>query len=154
MPELPPLLRDQRKIDADHLRLLAIFHFVIAGLALFGLLFLFLHFIMMHALFSNPQMWQNQKENMPFPPAEFFRLFRWFYGFMGGMLVIGGVLNLLSGLFISRRENRTFSLVIAALDLLQIPFGTVLGIFTIVVLLRDSVRELYETQSAVSPNRG
>ena len=34
MIELPPLPRDQRKIDADHLNLLAIFHFVGAGLAL------------------------------------------------------------------------------------------------------------------------
>jgi hypothetical protein len=31
MSELPPLPRDQRKIDADHLNLLAIFHFVGAG---------------------------------------------------------------------------------------------------------------------------
>jgi hypothetical protein len=29
---LPPLPRDQRKIDADHLNLLAIVHFVGAGL--------------------------------------------------------------------------------------------------------------------------
>jgi hypothetical protein len=33
MNELPPLACDQRKIDADHLNLLAIFHFVGAGLA-------------------------------------------------------------------------------------------------------------------------
>jgi hypothetical protein len=37
---LPPLPRDQRKIDADHLNLLAIFHFVGAGLAVLGILFL------------------------------------------------------------------------------------------------------------------
>ena len=33
MNELPPLPRDQRKIDADHLNLPASFHFVGAGLA-------------------------------------------------------------------------------------------------------------------------
>ena len=43
MTELPPLLRDQRKIDTDHLRLLAVFHFVIAGLAIVGIGFLVLH---------------------------------------------------------------------------------------------------------------
>jgi len=34
MTQLAPLPRDQRKIDKDHLNLLAIFHFVGAGLAL------------------------------------------------------------------------------------------------------------------------
>jgi len=32
MNPLPPFPRDQRKIDTDHLNLLAIFHFVGAGL--------------------------------------------------------------------------------------------------------------------------
>jgi hypothetical protein len=36
LPPLAPLPRDQRKIDADHLKLLAIFHFVGAGLAVWG----------------------------------------------------------------------------------------------------------------------
>jgi hypothetical protein len=36
-----------------------------------------------------------------------------------------------------------FSLVIAGLNCIQIPFGTALGVFTIIVLLRDSVREAY-----------
>jgi len=40
---LPPLPRDQRKIDEDHLNLLGIFHFVGAGLAMLGLLFLVAH---------------------------------------------------------------------------------------------------------------
>jgi hypothetical protein len=34
-------------------------------------------------------------------------------------------------------------LIIAVLNCLQIPFGTALGVFTIIVLSRDSVRELY-----------
>jgi len=37
-----------------------------------------------------------------------------------------------------------FSLIIAGINCVQFPFGTVLGVFTFVVLLRDSVRELYE----------
>ena len=48
MTELPPLLRDQRRIDAEHLKLLSIFHFVGPGLALVGVLFLVGH----HAIFS------------------------------------------------------------------------------------------------------
>jgi hypothetical protein len=57
MAELAPLLRDQRKVDSDHLRLLAVFHFVIAGLAVFGLGFLVLHYVMMEVFMADPEMW-------------------------------------------------------------------------------------------------
>ena len=39
-PPLPPLPRDQRKIDTKHLNLPAIFHFIGSGLAVLGILFL------------------------------------------------------------------------------------------------------------------
>lgn len=36
-----------------------------------------------------------------------------------------------------------FALVVAGLDCVRIPVGTALGVFTISVLLRDSVRQSY-----------
>ena len=51
--------------------------------------------------------------------------------------------NLLSALFLWRRQHRMFSMVVGGLNCLQIPFGTALGVFTILVLSRDSVQELY-----------
>jgi hypothetical protein len=144
LPELPPLWRDQRKADGDHLRLLAIFHFLFAGLALAGIGFLCLHYALLHTVFANLALWKTQPHPPPFPVQQFFAIFRWFYVIVGALLILGGLLNLLSGLFIQRRKFRTYSLVVAALDCLQIPMGTILGVFTIIVLLRDSVRELYE----------
>jgi len=79
MSELPPLPRDQRKIDADHLNLLAIFHFVGAGLAVLGLLFLLVHYTFMHAMFTNPKFFENQKQPMPMTPEQLFAIFKWFY---------------------------------------------------------------------------
>jgi len=143
-------MRDQRKIDADHLRLLAIFHFVVAGLALIGIGFLCLHYAFMNAIINNPEMWKNQKSGGP-PPEQFFAIFKWFYLFFGGFLVLGGIGNLLSGLFIQRRKNRTFSLIIAGVNCIQMPFGTALGVFTFVTLLRDSVRETYEAKPSDMP---
>jgi hypothetical protein len=140
--ELPPLTRDQRKVDADHLNLLAIFHFIGAGLALLGILFLLAHFAMMHALFANPKMWENQKQGPP--PAEFFAIFKWFY-LAGAIWFIGsGILNVVSGLCLRARKHRTFSIVVAGINCVHMPLGTVLGVFAIIVLMRDSVRELYE----------
>jgi hypothetical protein len=141
VPQVPML--DQRKRDIEHIRLLAIFHFVFGGLAMLGILFLLIHYFILHTVFANPELWKSQPNSTP-PPKEFFEVFVWLYVFMGFLLVIGCLLNLLSGLFLLKRRHRVFSLVIAGLNCLQIPFGTALGILTILVLLRDSVRELYD----------
>ena len=139
-------MRDQRKADADHLRLLSIFHYVLAAVAGRGLGFLALHYALMHAVLANPEMWNSAKGGPP--PAQIFALFRWFYVVFGTLLVIGGVLNLLSGRFIHRRRHRVYSLIVAGLNCMQLPFGTMLGVFTFVVLLRDSVREAYDAPPA------
>jgi hypothetical protein len=143
MSELPPIARDQRKIDIDHLKLLSIFHFVGAGLALIGILFIILHFAMFHLVFENPKMWEHQKEGPP--PAEFFMFLKVFYVVFGFWFLASCVLNILSGLFLRARKYRTFSLVVAIINCLHVPLGTTLGVFTIIVLVRDSVRQLYET---------
>ena len=144
MTELSPLQRDQRKMDVQHLQLLSIFHFVVAGLAVAGIGFLALHYLMMHAFMSNPEMWRNQKSGAVFAPDQFFAIFAWFYVAFGALLVLAAIANLLSGLFLRRRKFRMFSLVVGAINCIQVPVGTVLGVFTIVVLVRDSIRELYE----------
>ena len=131
-------------MDADHLKLLAVFHFVGAGLALLALVFLGLHFLLMHELLTDPKMWAGPKQNQAPPPAEFFALFKWFYLLGSIWLVISFILNLISGFCLLARKNRIFSMVVAGMNCLHIPLGTVLGVFTLVVLLRDSVREMYE----------
>ena len=143
MAELPPPLRALRKADADHLRLLSIFHYVLAGLSLVGIGFLVLHYSFMHSFFADPEMWKGQKSGPP--PPKLLAMFKWFYVFFGLLLAATGAANLLSGLLIQRRKYRTFSLLVAGINCLQFPFGTVLGVFTFVVLLRDSVREAYES---------
>jgi len=136
------LLQNQQDKDREHLRLLSIFHFVVAGLALFGIAFLFVHYFIMHTAFSNPDMWKGQ-QNAALPPKAFLDAFVWFYVFMGAIFLIGMVLNVISAVFLWQKRHRVFSTVVAGLNCLQIPFGTALGVFTIIVLSRDSVRELY-----------
>ena len=46
-----------------------------------------------------------------------------------------------------------FSLVVAGLNCMGFPFATVLGVFTFLVLLRESVVELYEATSSARLNR-
>ena len=142
VPPMPPLPRDQWSIDRDHLNLLSVFHFVGAGLALLGIFFLLAHYTFMHFMFTNEALWQNQKGGPP--PAAFFGIFIVFYGIMGAWFVASGILNVLSGLFLREQKYRTFSFVVAGINCLHMPLGTILGVFTIAVLMRDSVRQLYE----------
>jgi hypothetical protein len=48
---------------------------------------------------------------------------------------------------LSERRNPTFIMVIAAIQCLNMPLGTALGVFTIVVLQRASVKRLFEHPS-------
>jgi hypothetical protein len=142
----PPIITSdyQRIKDEEHLKMLSIFHFVLAGLALIGLGFLLLHFLVMHAVFANPDIWKNQKNPPPRETMEMLRSFMGiFYVFFGLMISTVGVLNLFCALFLRQRKHRTFSFVVAGVNCLQIPFGTVLGVFTIVVLSRQSVADMF-----------
>jgi hypothetical protein len=71
---------------------------------------------------------------------------------MGGCAVfVGwtlGILTIVSGRLISLRRRRTFSLVVAGINCASFPFGTVLGVFTFIVLARPSVRALYPPRGA------
>ena len=141
----PPIISDsyQRKKDSDHLNLLSIFYFVAGGLALLGIGFLLFHYRVMHAILSNPELWKGHKNPPPFSPSDFWRIFIWFYPIMGLVFVVESVLNLLCGLFLRQRKHRTFSMVVAGINCIQVPLGTVLGVFTLIVLMRDSVRDIY-----------
>lgn len=150
IPPMAPLPRNQRNVDEDHLNLLAIFHFVVAAMTLLGILFLIAHFMIAHFVFSNPDLWKDQKGGPP--PEAIFGILIIFYIIGGAFMLVIGILNLMSGLFLRERKNRTFSLVVAGIDCLQFPFGTILGVFTFVVLFRESVRVIYERTALRSPS--
>lgn len=126
--------------DREHLRLLAIFHYVFAGLSLCGLGFIVVHFAIMRTVFS-PEHWQPSSGEPP--PPELMWIFFCFYLVLGTIILLVGVLNLLAGNFLRTYRNRTFCLVVAGINCLQFPFGTVLGVFTLTTLTRDSMRELF-----------
>ncbi len=155
MSESPPPLSWQSRDDEDHLNLLAIFHFIGAGLALVGILFVFLHFTLMNSVLGNRHVWdklQNQNSPQPpFNPPDFFAIFKFFYLFFALWFVASAVLNLLSGIYLRARRHRTFSTVVGAINCLHLPLGTVLGVFTLVVLSRPSVRALYDAQAVKYP---
>ncbi|MDB4947307.1 MAG: hypothetical protein JWP97_6841 [Labilithrix sp.] len=142
-----PLPWSQEKLDQDHLKTLSTFHYVGAGLSLLGLLGLIGHYWVMSSVFGALSQVADPKHGA-FPFAMFDYV-KWVYPVFGAIILISGVLNLISASAIKARKHRTFSLVVAGLNCLHMPLGTILGIFTIMVLMRDSVREIYQSQNPV-----
>jgi hypothetical protein len=134
----------QQRKDVGHIQLLSIFHFVLAGFAFLGLIFVFLHYLIMSMVMSQPSVMRVQNGSVS--PDAFFDFFRIFYFLFGVALVAVAALNVLSGIFLRQKKHRMFSIVVSCLNCLQIPFGTALGIFTIVVLSRSSVKEVYPVE--------
>jgi hypothetical protein len=50
---------------------------------------------------------------------------------------------LIAGQSLALRKRYSFVLVMACIECLFVPFGTILGVFTIVVLSRESVKALF-----------
>jgi len=60
------------------------------------------------------------------------------------VFVLGQWFRLLYRGALRKRKHRTFLLVMAALSCLSIPYGTILGIFTFMVLQRPAAKKLFE----------
>lgn len=76
------------------------------------------------------------------------RFIGWIFAGMGAAAVLVGwtvaALMIFSGRSLAQRRRRGFSLVVAGISCFFFPFGTALGVFTFVVLLRPSVEWLYQ----------
>jgi len=125
--------------DEEHLRLLSIFHYIAGGfLAFFGCFTIL--YIVLGAVIAAGKLPSN---NGPPAPAAVGLIFV-AVGVFGMIFTWGLAICLfLSGRYMTSRRHLTFSIVIAAISCLQIPFGTILGVFTLIVLSRPSVKAMY-----------
>jgi hypothetical protein len=129
--------------DSEHLKLLAVFHYVAAGmLALFACI-PFIHFFMGLAMVSGAFGASDPEVR---PLGLFFMVF-------AGLFIVAGwtlaALIAYAGRSLQKRERYTFCLVVAGVECLFMPVGTVLGVFTIIVLMRDTVKELFGRPVAI-----
>ena len=142
--------------DQSHLRVLSIMYYVWGPVTiLFSSIFI-IHIVMGYVLVTNPNAFNVTPPAAPgtaapapgpMPPPGFQGM-GWMFMIMGSAIVLlgwtTGVLTILAGRAIAKRRWRVFTMVMAGVNCLSVPFGTALGVFTFVVLLRDSVRALYE----------
>jgi hypothetical protein len=122
-----------------HLSTLSVLHYVYgAFICLTGLGLMFV--VGVGGLLSSDLVQQGNGD----APPEWIGRFIQGFGLTLFLIVEGwGVLNMLSGYWISRRSNRMATMVIGALNCLSIPLGLALGIFTLVALNDKEVEEAY-----------
>lgn len=122
--------------DREHLRLLAIFHYVVGALAAF-----FACIPLIHVAVGIIVLIAGKQGNGP--PAAF----GWLFILIGGFVFVLGwafaATVVLSGFYISKRRHYLFCLVMAGVECVFMPFGTVLGVFSLIVLTRESVKPLF-----------
>lgn len=128
--------------DEEHLRLLSIFHYVCAGLAAVFACFPMVHLVIGLVLLLHPQ-FLGPQNNQPHPEklvglmfvvmASIFILFGWCFA----------ACIAYAGRCLGQRKRYTYCVVIAAVACLFMPFGTVLGVFSLIVLMRPTVKALF-----------
>lgn len=132
---------DQSNQDVEHLRLLSIFHFVVAGLMVMMSCLPIIHLVIGIAVVSGA--FDNVGNGPPPPP-----MFGWFFIAFAGFFVISGFVMAgvvaIAGQRLKQKRSYLFCMIVAGIECLFTPFGTVLGVFTLVVLMRPSVKEMFE----------
>lgn len=137
--------------DANQLRQLAIGHYVVAGLmALFSLIFV-LHIVLGTAMLTGTLPMKSGGE--PSSPDEQ-RMVGWLFVVMGSVIVLGGLtlagFVAYAGRCLTRQRRYLLCLIVAGLSCLFTPIGTILGVFTLVLLLRPQVKAAFAEQAGVA----
>jgi hypothetical protein len=134
--------------DEYQLRLLSIFHYVVAGLAGLFALFPIFHLAIGLLFILAPHEFESNGEP---PPAWV----GWIFVIMASVFITLGWtfagFVLAAGRFLAKRKRYLFCLVMAGIECAFTPIGTVLGVFTIIVLMRESVKQLFTADNPVEP---
>lgn len=135
----------QSIVDAEHLRLLSIGYKISAAISalfsLFGLLY-----VAMGLLIALIPPHASTKAGEP-PPE----IMGWIFGFIGLMmflLMVGlAIAKFIAANKINQRRSKTFCLVVAGISCLGIPYGTLLGVASFIVLQRPSVARQFDPKT-------
>jgi hypothetical protein len=157
MNQPPPMPARQLNLeDESHLHLLSVFHFVMGGLYTLGIGFIALHFFFMRIIMTMPQSPPasaspgiSASPPPPVMPAEIMTIMIVFYIVAGLMIASLATGNILAAIWIKKKIQHTMTFAIAAINCTFFPFGTVLGVFTIIVLQRPTVKMTYAASTRV-----
>ena len=128
--------------DEKNLQLLALFHYVLAGIIAFMACFFLIYVVMGIAVATHAFPTGHGKGGEP--PASF----GWLFAGIGTMGVLVGwtmaAMTAFTGRMLSRWRRYNVCLVVDGLLCMFVPFGTVLGVLTIVILSKPHIRALFD----------
>lgn len=128
------------KEEEQYLKLLSVFHYVVGGLAACFACIPIIH------LSIGIAMLVGAIDDAPAFAGVFLAMIGMIGILMGWTLA---VCIIIAGRSLAKRKRYMFCLVMAAISCVFMPFGTVLGVFTIIVLMRPSVKELFASNKAL-----
>jgi hypothetical protein len=133
--------------DEQQLKLLSIFHYVMAGLmALMGCLPI-VHFMVGGVMLFAPLASGDPETGAP--SAVVGGVFMLIAGVVMISIWTVAVCIATAGRFLAQRRRRVFCMVVAGVTAAMCaPLGTVLGVFTIIVLQRPSVIQAFDSAAA------
>ncbi len=127
--------------DLEHLRLLSIFHYIVGALAALFSCLPFIHLAIGVAIVNGAM---GSGAGQQSPPT----FVGWILIAVAAVLIFIGwsiaLAILVAGRFLARRTHLTYCFVVGGIECLFMPFGTVLGIFTIILLMRPTVKPLFQ----------
>lgn len=131
------------KQDEDQIKILVIFHFVVAGIASLFACLPILHLAMEVSMLTGSFFQNGSPPDFPFPLRAFGFIFT---VIPAAMMLFGWAFAIalaISGYFLAKKQHYLFCMTLAGISCTFLPFGTVLGLFTLIVLMRPSVKELF-----------
>lgn len=133
--------------DEEQLRLLSVFHYVVGGLGMLFSCFPIIHLALGIAMLVGA----IEGEGGETPPT----LFAWLFVLLPAAFILVGwtvsLCILIAGHKLRARRSYTYCFLVACVECAFVPFGTVLGVFTIIVLNKDSVKKLFTASEDVKP---
>jgi hypothetical protein len=128
--------------ENKYVDLLSVFHYVGGGLvALFSCFFL-IHFFIGLAMVTGAF---PSEHGEAMPP----QLFGWIFVIVGLVCVLGGWTiaagMIIAGTKLKKRSAWLFCLIVAGIECMFMPVGTVLGVFTLILLNKESVKKAFIT---------
>jgi hypothetical protein len=134
--------------DLQYLKLLSIFHYVVGGLAVLFSFIPIIYVVIGMLAVCIPGTFEGEGEAMP-------AFIGWIFIIIGAVLIVLGwafsACIIIAGRSLAKQVHYMFCIVMAAIECIFMPFGTVLGVFTIVVLTRPSVKEMFELNAMSTP---
>lgn len=131
----------QQATDDEQIRILSIVYYVFAGLSAVGGCLPFIHVFVGILFLVNPP--QVEGPN-PFP-AEFFGMMFVVFGLFVILCCWAiAILQFLTARSLANRTRHSLCVIASAISCLFVPLGTILGVFSLIVLMRPSVKEQFE----------